>query len=188
MRIVVLTLILIALLLPGLRAEAVAPPAVALSPTVVRPEASGVVGYATRAGQITLQLDLRGLSPQPTIGASAARGVYVVWLADSERRLVNAGTLAPATDGVASAVLGPFGVDPTGLIVAVSAEPRADVAAPTAPSATVILSGQFPRTQARPANGLNSYLGPDWLAPILPAALGLTLLRQAGRSRRATAR
>lgn len=185
MRIVVLTLILIALLLPGLRAEAVAPPAVALSPTVARPEASGVVGYATRSGQVTLQLDLRGLTPQPTVGASAMRAVYVVWLADAERRLVNAGTLTPATDGVASVVLGPFAVDPAGLIVAVSAEPRADVAAPTSPSNTVVLSGQFPRVQPRPANGLDSYLGPDWFAPVLPAALGLTLLRQASRARRA---
>ncbi|MFN8513666.1 MAG: hypothetical protein U0841_13980 [Chloroflexia bacterium] len=61
----------------------------------------------------------------------------------------------------------------------------ADVAAPTAPKNTVALSGQFPRVAARPANGLNSYLGPDWAAPVLPAALGFTLLRQASRSRRA---
>jgi hypothetical protein len=185
MRIVVLTLILVALLLPGLRAGAVSPLAVPLHPTAALPGASGMANYAERSGQITLQLDLRGLAPQPTIGASARRAVYVVWLADAERRLLNAGTLVVAQDGAASAALGPFAVDPAGLIVAISAEPSADVAAPAAPAATVALSGQFPRYPARPANGLNSYLGPDWLAPILPAALGLTLLRQAGRSRRA---
>ncbi|MFN8538415.1 MAG: hypothetical protein U0232_13180 [Thermomicrobiales bacterium] len=188
MRIVILTLILFALLLPGLRAEAVAPPAVSLHPTAMLPRASGVVGYTARSGQITLQLDLRGLSPQPTVGVSATRAVYVVWLADADRRLMNAGSFVPTLDGAASAVLGPFPIDPAGLIVAISAEPYADVAAPTAPKTAVALSGQFPRVAARPANGLNSYLGPDWAAPVLPAALGFTLLRQASRSRRAAAR
>jgi hypothetical protein len=188
MRIVILTQILAALLLPGLRAGAVAPPAVSLHPTAMLPGASGGVGYTTRSGQITLQLDLRGLLPQPVVGVSPARAVYVVWLADADRHLVNAGIVIPAQDGAVNATLGPFPVDPAGLIVAVSAEPYADVTAPTAPTTTVALSGQFPRVPARSANDLNSYLGPDWAAPVLPAALGFTLLRQAGRSRRASAR
>lgn len=184
MRIVVLTLLLVALLLPGLRAGAVAPPAVPLHPTAAQAGASGVAGYAARTGQLTLHLDVEGLPPRPTLGASTGRASYVVWLVDAERRLINAGTLAPDDAGTASAALGPFMLDPAGLIVAVSVEPRADVAAPTASAATVILSGQFPRGQPRSASRLDAYLGPDWFAPVLPAALGLTLLRQAARARR----
>lgn len=188
MRIVVLSLLLIALLLPGFRAEAVAPPAASLHPTGVGAGVSGVASYTDRAGQLTLHLDVGGLTPKPVLGASAARGVYVVWLVDVERRLMNAGVLTPSESGTASANFGPFSLSPTGLIVAVSAEPRPDVAAPTAPSATVVLSGQFPREQTRTVGRLSAYLGPDWFAPVLPAALGLTLLRQAGRSRRPTPR
>ena len=184
MRIVVLTLLLIALLLPGLRAAAVAPPVATLHPTAAGAGASGVVGYTARAGQLTLHLDVGGLPPRPVLGASATRAVYVVWIVDADRRLINAGALTPSDSGAASTTLGPFALAPIGLIVAVSAEPRPDVTAPTAPTATVVLSGQFPRDQPRPVSRLSAYLGPDWFAPVLPAALGLTLLRQVGRSRR----
>lgn len=184
MRIVVLTLLLVALLLPGLRAGAVAPPTAPLHPTAAQARASGMAGYATRAGQLTLHLDVGGLAPRPTLGASSSRAVYVVWLVDAERQLVNAGALAPGASGATSADFGPFALDPAGLIVAVSVEPHADVAAPTAPATTVVLSGQFPRQQPWPASRLGAYLGPDWFPPVLLAALGLTLLRQARRARR----
>lgn len=179
MRIVVLSLILLALLLPGLRAEAGTPPRATLRPTAARATAHGEVGYAARGGQLTLQIAVGGLRP---VGGGAA---YVVWLADGERRLLNAGALVPDADGAASATLGPFALAGGGLIVAVSAEPDAGVAAPTAPQSGIVLSGQFPPAATSPWHNLNALLGPDWYAPILPAALGLTLLRQAGRARRA---
>lgn len=182
MRIAILSLLLCALLLPGLRAEAGAPLAATLHPPAAGTNASGTAGYTTRAGQLMLHLDVGGLAPQPTLG-TAVRAVYVVWLVDGEHRLINAGTLTPSGGGT-SASFGPYALDPTGLIVAVSVEPRPDVAAPTAPTTGVVLSGQFPREATRQASWLSTYLGPDWFAPILPAALGLTLLRQARRTRR----
>ena len=182
MRIALLSLLLIALLLPGLRAEAGAPLTATLHPPATGVGASGAAGYTTRAGQLMLHLDVGGLAPQPTL-AVAARPVYVVWLVDGEHRLINAGTLTPV-GGAASANFGPFALAPTGLIVAVSVEPRPDVAAPTAPTTGVVLSGQFPSETTRRASWLSAYLGPDWFAPIIPAALGLTLLRQVGRTRR----
>lgn len=182
MRIVILSLILTALLLPGLRAEAVAPPLVALHPTTTQQTARGTVGYTVRGGQITLQLDVSGL-PAPV----GARSVYVVWLADTEHRLVNAGSLAPTSTGAATATLGPFPLAAAGLVVAITAEPGVTVVAPTAPQSSVVLSGQFPQVVTSPLDRLSTFLGPDWFAPILPAALGLTLLRQVGRSRRVVA-
>ncbi len=183
MRIVILSLILSALLLPGLRAEAVAPPLVALHPTTTQQAARGTVGSTVRGGQLTLQLDASGL-PAPT----GARSVYVVWLADTEQRLINAGSLALTPAGAATATLGPFPLAAAGLVVAISAAPCAPVVAPSAPRASVILSGQFPPVATSPLDRLSTFLGPDWFAPILPAALGLTLLRQVGRSRRVAPR
>ncbi len=123
-------------------------------------------------------------TPAGLITPPGARSVYVVWLADTERRLINAGSLAPTPVGVATATLGPFPLAAAGLVVAITAEPSATVVAPTAPQSTVVLSGQFPQVTTSPLNRLSTFLGPDWFAPILPAALGLTLLRQVGRSRR----
>ena len=176
-RIALLSVLLIALLTPSLRSDAADQVAIALRPTPDYPLASGtvrVLGQGDRAG---LALDLHGLP------VTAAR-LYVVWAVTPDRQLYNAGALTVDPSGNASGELAPLPVAAAGLILGISAESRPDLAAPAAPRSAIVLSGQLPAAAPPAADHLTATLGPDWLAPIIPASLGFLLLRHAGRLRR----
>lgn len=187
MRIAILAVILILLLSPGLRSSAAPSSLTPLHPTPAFPRASGTVQAERRGDRATLTVAVRDL-PLQIQNAGGAGPVYVAWLVDEERRLYNLGRLT--TDGAGNAVSTFTPIDPpTGtVILAVSAEPRGDLRAPTAPRMTVILSGQIALGTILTTPRLDSDFGPDWFAPILPATLGLTLLRHAARARRAELR
>lgn len=185
MRIAVLAALLAILLGPDLRSAAAGPTRLSLSGTPNFPEASGVARLDLQGERLTLALELRGLPGATARGHVGASPLYVVWLVDAKGRWLNLGTLPAAVDGRATRALGPVVVDPARLILAVSAEPRATVAAPSQPQATMILSGQVARLGDDGVRSAGSGFGADWFAPPLFAALGLTLLRVAWRMRSA---
>jgi hypothetical protein len=146
-----------------------------------------------QGNRVTVSVDLRSLPTrlpqgQPQSSDEQAAPHYIVWLVDSERRLYNLGGLTANGSGDAVSTFTPITVPLGAVTLAVSAEPRADLAVPSAPRDTVILSGQFALGAVSPTHGLDNDFGPDWFAPIIPAALGLTLLRHAARARRAELR
>jgi hypothetical protein len=114
--------------------------------------------------------------------------VYVVWLVDEQRRLYNLGSLTVNRAGDALSTFTPIVTTSGSLLIAVSIESRADLAAPRAPRETIIASGQIEAPRVSVARGLDSDFGPGWFAPIVPATLGLFLLRHAARTRRAELR
>lgn len=185
MRIAILAALLVLLLTPSLRSGAAAPIATTLRPTPAYPQAGGTVQLSLQSGRPVLTFDLRGL-PRPQAGRAAP--VYVAWLADGERRLYNLGTLMPDEGGAALSTFTPYAAPKGELTVAISAESRADVVAPANPRDAVLLSAQLGTPPAPPARGIDAELGPGWFAPIIPATLGLILLRHAARSRRAELR
>lgn len=192
MRIAILAAILVLLLSPGLRSGAAAPLTTPLRPTPAYAQAGGTVEIERQGGRATLVFALHGLPVGKAVsGVTGARGaapVYVVWLADAERHLYNLGTLPVDSAGNVASTLTPFVGFNTEGTLAVSVEPRADVPAPTAPHDTIILSAALVGTVMPQTSQISADLGPDWFAPIIPATLGLTLLRHAARTRRAELR
>jgi hypothetical protein len=187
MRIAVLLVLLGLLLGFNLRASAAAPATVALRPTPGFPVANGTAQLVTQGSRLALTLDLQNL-PVATPGQGArATSFYVVWLLDDSRHLHNLGAVVAGRGGH---MLSTFTPPPgwTGeATVAISLEARPDPAAPNANGAreTIALTGRIVPPVAPHSDGLTDDFGPDWLAPILPAALGLALLRYAARVRRA---
>ncbi len=193
MRIAFLSAILVLLLSPSLRSGAAASDRLALYPTPAYPYASGAVQAERQGNRVTVSVDLRGLPSGTPQGRSRtnsdqATPHYIVWLVDSERRLYNLGGLTANGSGEAVSTFTPITAPPGVLTIAVSAEPSADLAVPSAPRETVILSGQFALGAVSSAHRFDNDFGPDWFAPIIPATLGLTLLRHAVRTRRAELR
>jgi hypothetical protein len=190
MRIAILAVMLLLLLSPSLHLSAAGPIATPLRPTPSYPQASGTVQIEIADGRAALTFDLHGLSASggaPSVTGRSAP-VYVVWLADASRHLYNLGALPVDSAGNVASTLTPFVVPAAGGVIAVSAEPRADLAAPTAPQETVVLSGPVAGSLAPATNHFAPDFGPDWFVPIIPATLGLTLLRHAARARRAELR
>lgn len=193
MRIAFLVAILILLLSPSLRSGAAASERLALYPTPAYPQASGTVQAERQGNRVTVSVDLRGLPTSLPQGQNQTSGEqvvphYIVWLVDSERRLYNLGGLIANGSGDVVSTFTPITVPPGTVTLAVSAEPRADLTVPSAPHETVILSGQFAFDAVPSAHQLDNDFGPDWFAPIIPATLGLILLRHAARTRRAELR
>ncbi|HEY8602600.1 MAG TPA: hypothetical protein VIL85_29550 [Thermomicrobiales bacterium] len=193
MRIALLVVVLVLLLSPSLRSGAAASESLALYPTPAYPRASGTVQIERQGNRVTVGVNLRGLPTNLPPGQNRTSGDqvaphYIVWLVDSERRLYNLGGLTATGSGDAASTFTPITVPPGTVTLAVSAEPRADLTIPSAPGQTVILSGQFVPGTVSSAHGLDNDFGPDWFAPIIPATLGLTLLRHAARTRRAELR
>ena len=193
MRIAFLVAILVLLLSPTLRSGAAASDNLALYATPAYPRASGAVQTERQGNRVTASVDLHGLPTSIAQGQSQGNGDqatphYIVWLVDSERRLYNLGGLIANGSGDAVSTFTPITVPPGTVTIAVSVEPRADLSVPSAPRETVILSGQFALGTVSPTHRLDNDFGPDWFAPILPAILGLTLLRYAARTRRAELR
>lgn len=184
MRIAILAVILLLLLSPGLRSSAAAPITTPLRPTPAYPQAGGTVQIERQGGRTVLAFDLHGLATGPG-AANRAGQVYVVWLADAGRHLYNLGVLPVDGAGNAASTLTPIVTPAVGSVLAISAEPRADVIAPTAPRDTIVLSAPLDSSVAPKTNHLSADLGPGWFAPIIPATLGLILLRHAARTRRA---
>jgi hypothetical protein len=185
MRIIILVALLGILLGFNLRASAAAPATMVLRPTPSAPGAHGTAQLATQGSQFELTLDLQNL-PVAASGPNArVPGYYVVWLLDDERHLYNLG--AVVADG-SGQVLSTF-TPPTGwtgeAMVAISLEARPDPRTPNTAHETIALTGSIAPPVAAHADDLAADFGPGWLAPILPAALGLTLLRYAARERRA---
>ena len=188
MRITILAAILLVLLLPGLRPGAAASSASPLAPTEAFPGVSGTVQSGRQDDRATLTINLHGLRTIPPSQSQVGGSVYVAWMVDEGHHLYNLGTLTSDAAGDAVSTFTPI-VAPTGTVVlAISAEPRGGLPAPTAPRETVFLSGQLALAVAPTARRLDSDFGPDWFAPILPAAIGLALLRHAARTRRAELR
>lgn len=186
MRIVVLLILLGLLLGFNLRASAAAPATVvALRPTPGSPGARGTAQLATQGSRIALTLELHNLPVSAPVMGKRAPGYYVVWLLDDARHLYNLGAVVADGSGRMLSTFTP----PSGWIgeatVAISLEARPDSAAPNAARETIALSGSITPPVATHADGLAADFGPGWLVPILPAALGLTLLRYAARVRRA---
>ncbi len=185
MRIAVLLVLLGLLLGFNLRGSAAAPATTALRPTPGAPGARGTAQLATQGSQLALTLDLQNL-PVAAPGLDLrVSSYYVVWLLDDARHLYNLG--AVVADG-SGQVLSTFTPPPgwTGeATVAISLETRPDRATPNGARETIALAGSITPPVAAHAAGLAADFGPGWLAPILPAALGLTLLRYAARVRRA---
>jgi len=186
MRIAVLLVLLGLLLGFNLRASAAAPATVvALRPTPNAPSARGTAQLATQGSHLALTLDLQHLPvAAPVMGVRAPR-YYVVWLLDDAQHLYNLG--AVVADG-SGHTLSTFTPPPDWIgeaTMAISLETRPDPAAPTAARDTIALAGSVMPPAAAHADGLAADFGPGWVAPILPAALGLTLLRYAARVRRA---
>ena len=193
MRIAFLVAILVLLLSPTLRSGAAASESLALYPTPAYPRASGTVQAERQGNRVIVSVDLRGLPANLSQGRTQSSGEqivphYIVWLVDSERRLYNLGALTANGSGEAVSTFTPITVPPGTVTLAVSAEPRADLAVPSAPRDTVILSGQIALGAVSSARRFDNDFGPDWFAPIIPATLGLTLLRHAARTRRAELR
>jgi hypothetical protein len=188
MRIAILAVILLLLVSPSLHSSAAGPIATPLRPTPAYPQASGTVQIEIAGGRATLTFDLHGLPVGGAPATGRATPIYVVWLADAGRHLYNLGALPVDAAGNVASTLTPFVAPAAGGVLAISAEPRADVAAPTAPQETVVLSGPVAGSITPVANHLAPDLGPDWFIPIIPATLGLTLLRHAARARRAELR
>jgi hypothetical protein len=193
MRIAFLVAVLLLLLSPTLRSGAAASESLALYPTPAYPRASGTMQAERQGNRVTVSVDLRGLPtrlPQGQYQSNSEQVTphYIVWLVDSERRLYNLGSLIANGSGDAVSTFTPITVPPGAVTLAVSAEPRADLAVPSSPRETVILSGQFAFGAVSPTHGLDNDFGPDWFAPIVPATLGLTLLRHVARTRRAELR
>lgn len=193
MRIAFLVAILVLLLSPSLRSGAAASERLTLYPTPAYPHASGTVQAERQDNRVTVSVDLRGLPTSLPQGQNQTSGGqvtphYIIWLVDSERRLYNLGGLTANESGDAVSTFTPITLLPGAVTLAVSAEPRADLSVPSAPHETVILSGRFAPGAASSAHHLDNDFGPDWFAPIIPATLGLTLLRHAARTRRAELR
>ncbi len=185
MRIAILAVILALLLTPSLRSGAAAPSATTLHPTAAYPGASGTAQVELLGGRTTVTIALHGL---PRAVAGRAVPVYVAWLATSDRRLYNLGAFTANDTGDAMSTFTPFAAPQGEFVIVVSAEPRADVSAPTAPRDTILLSAQLGAPPPPAARGLDAELGPGWFTPIIPAALGLFLLRHAARAHRAELR
>lgn len=185
MRILFLLTLLALLLGVNLRARTVAPLAITLRPTPAFPGARGTAHLATQGSHLALTLDLEGLPAVGQADTGSAVEYYVIWLVDDARQLYNLGALV--TDGsgrVVSTFTPPITWDGPATL-AISIETRPDPAAPAIARDTIALAGAVAPPFAPHVGGLAADLGPGWLAPILPAALGLTLLRYAMRIRRA---
>lgn len=185
MRIAVLLVLLGLLLGLNLRASTAAPAMVTLRPTPGAPGARGTARVTTQGSQLALTLDLHNLPvAAPGAGGRMSR-YYVVWLLDDTRHLYNLGAILADGRGT---MLSTFTPPPDWMgetTVAISLEARPDPAAPNAAREAIALAGNVTPPVAVHADGLAADFGPSWLAPILPAALGLTLLRYAMRVRRA---
>ncbi len=186
MRIAVLLVLLGLLLGFNLRASAAAPATVVtLRPTPGAPGARGTAQLATAGAHLSLTLDLQHLPIAAPVAGKRAPGYYVVWLLDDARHLYNLGAVVADGSGEAVSTFTP----PPGwtgeATVAISLETRPDPATPNAARETIILSASITPPAAAHAAALVADFGPGWIAPILPAALGLALLRYAARVRRA---
>jgi hypothetical protein len=193
MRIAFLVAVLVLLLSPSLRSGAAASESLTLYPTPAYQRASGMMQAERQGNRVIISVDLHGLPTsltqvQSLPGNDLFAPNYIVWLVDSERRLYNLGGLTADASGNAVSTFTPITIPPGAVTIAVSAEPRADLAVPAAPRDTVILSGQFALGAVASAHRFDNDFGPAWFAPILPATLGLTLLRHAARTRRAELR
>ena len=191
MRIAILTVILVLLLGPSLRPGVAASSPAPLHPTAAFPNISGTVQSEQQGGRATFTIALRGVPIKPsqlppTNGAAAP--AYVAWLVDGERRLYNLGSLTVNSAGEALSTFTPIAAPTGSMTVAVSLEPRADLVAPSAPRETILASGQIAPLTPADVHSLDSDFGPGWFAPIIPATLGLFLLRHAARTRRAELR
>lgn len=191
MRIAILTVLLVLLLGPSLRPGVAASSPAPLHPTAAFPGLSGTVQTERQGDRATFTIALHGV---PTNAAQIARAggdappVCVVWLADDERRLYNLGRMSIDGAGEALSTFTPIAAPNGPMTVAVSIEPRADLVAPSAPRETILASGQVAPLALIGERTLDSDFGPGWFAPIIPATLGLFLLRHAFRTRRAELR
>lgn len=179
MRIAVLSCLLLFLLWPNLRSAAATPTIVWLNPTPNYPQTAGTAHLIRHDNQVLLTLDLHHLPA----GDRRTQPVYVVWLVTGGR-LRNVGVLAVNAAGDAGGTVGPVALDSEQGILAISAEEQANVAQLTT-SGAIVLAGQMTAPPATPGGfaAFTREFGPDWFAPLLPAALGFALLRQAGRAR-----
>lgn len=166
-----------------LRARMVAPVASILRPTPIFAQARGTAYLTTQGSHFTLALDLEGLPSGNQFGALPER-YYVVWLVDDARQLYNLGAFAANGSGrVLSTFTPPITWDGPATL-AISIETQPDPIAPTTTRGTIALAGTVAPPFVPRSGGLAAALGPGWFAPILPAALGLTLLRYVLRVRR----
>lgn len=191
MRIAILTVILLLLLGPSLRPGVAASSPASLHPTAAFPGVSGTVQVERQGDRATITIALHGVPTkraQPAQVGGAVAPVYIAWLVDEERRLYNLGRLPIDGAGEALSTFTPIAAPVGAMTVAVSAEPRADLVAPSTPRETFLASGQVAPPALTEARGLDSDFGPGWFAPIIPATLGLFLLRHAARTRRAELR
>jgi hypothetical protein len=179
MRIAVLSCLLLFLLWPNLRSAAATPTIVWLNPTPNYPQAAGTARLTQHDNQLLLTFDLHHLPA----GDRLTQPIYVVWLVTGGR-LRNVGALVVNAAGDAGGTVGPVTLGSEQGILAISAEEYANVAQP-AMSGAIILAGQMTAPPATPGGfaAFTREFGPDWFAPLMPAALGFALLRQAGRAR-----
>lgn len=186
MRIVVLIVLLGLLLGFNLRASAAAPATVVvLRPTPGVPGARGTAELAMQGSQLALTLDLHDLPVAASATGKRSPSYYVVWFLDDAHHLYNLGAVVADGSGqTVSTFTPPFGWSGEAT-VAISSETRPDLAAPNVGRETIALAGSLTPPVTVHADGLAADFGPAWIAPILPAALGLTLLRYAARIRRA---
>jgi hypothetical protein len=182
MRIAVLSCLLVFLLWPNLRSAAATPAIVWLNPTPNYPQSAGNARLSRHDTQFFFTFDLHHLPASNQRSPPA----YVAWLVTGGR-LHNLGVLAVNAAGDVDGTVGPVALESDRGILAVSAEDRMNVATP-ATSDTIVLTGQITALPPGP-RGLAAFtreFGPDWFAPLMPAALGFALLRQAGRARGAS--
>jgi len=186
MRIAVLIVLLGLLLVFNLRVSAAAPATVVvLRPTPGAPGARGTAQLGMQGSQLALTLDLHDLPVAASATGKRVPSYYVVWLLDDAHHLYNLGAVVADGSGQTVSTFSP----PIGwrgeATVAISLEMRPDPTTPNAARETIALVGSLTPPVAIHADGLAADFGPAWIAPILPAALGLTLLRYAARVRRA---
>jgi len=180
MRITILAGLLALLLIPTLRAGAVSPEGRVVRLTLAAVADSPATGTATldlRAERATVTLDVRGL---PDL-ALRGRSVYMLFLLDGNGRVTGLHPLPIEQDGIITLSLDPRAVRAARSLALVSTKPRAAIMKPAVPYHTPLLTGDLDGGRGEGLRRLAREFGPGWFAPLLPAALGLTLLRHARR-------
>ena len=185
MRITILAGLLALLLIPNLRAGAAAPGGGVVRLTLGAMPGSPAAGTATldlRGERAILTLDVRGLPDLPLRGRSA----YMLFLLDGTGRVTGRHPLPLEGDGAMTLSLDPRAAREARSLAVVSTEPRAAILKPAIPYHTPLLVGKLDGDRMEGLRRLMREFGPSWFVPILPAALGVTLLRRARRLVRVT--
>ena len=185
MRIAILAGLLALLLIPTLQAGAAAPGGRVVRLTLGAVPGSPAAGAATldlRGERAILTLDVRGLPDLPLRGRSA----YMLFLLDGNGRVTGRHPLPIEGAGAVTLSLDPRTAREARALAVVSTEPRAAILKPAVPYHTFLLAGDLDGGRGGSLRRLAREFGPGWFAPILPAALGVTLLRHARRLVRMT--